>query len=350
MVVQTLRQVDAAPAGQAFRFSAHAPEDKVLSGVAVIIPYYQVRPGLLRNALTSVFQQEGIARPFVYVVDDASPAPSEAELSDLPVPWQQSVRVLKQRNAGPSAARNLALQSLGPDTEYVAFLDSDDRWHPNHLRYALAALTHPEAVRNQTNLYFCNRWIDEEQISGLDWRRDKFLPELHPLIPEQNTFLIKDGFFRTIMSSLVHTSGVVYRYSAHQMKRFDTSISRAEDYHFFLSLMAEDRRAAFCLDAGFKVGRGVSISRSEWGTVANLRAASDMPQALRSILAIPGLPHPEQQEVTAAIIQARRDLAAEILHHLRRFRISACLRAMRRDLAVTSALAVVFYGALVRAR
>jgi succinoglycan biosynthesis protein ExoW len=350
MMVQTLRHADAAPPGQACRLSARAAEDTRMPGVAVIIPYYQVRPGLLRKALASVFQQQGIARPFVYVVDDASPAPAEAELADLPVSWQASVRVLKQRNAGPSAARNRALQALGPDTDYVAFLDSDDQWHPHHLRYALAALTHPEAVRNQTHVYFCNRWIDEEQISGLDWRRDQFLPELHALIPEQNSFLIRDGFFRTIMSSLVHTSGVVYRYSAHRRKRFDRSISRAEDYHFFLSLMAEDRGAAFCLDAGFTVGRGVSISRSEWGTVASLEAVSDMPKALRSMLRIPGLPRREQQEVTAALAQSRRDLAAEILHHLRRFRISACLGAMRRDPAVTPALAAVFYGALARVR
>jgi glycosyltransferase involved in cell wall biosynthesis len=48
------------------------------------------------------------------------------------------VKYVWQDNAGPSAARNLGLRQAGQ--EYVAYLDADDRWLPQHLEYKLARL------------------------------------------------------------------------------------------------------------------------------------------------------------------------------------------------------------------
>src|SRR5262249_33281522 len=44
--------------------------------------------------------------------------------------------VCAQRNAGPAAARNLALHQAGG--ELVAFLDADDRWLPHYLETLVA--------------------------------------------------------------------------------------------------------------------------------------------------------------------------------------------------------------------
>lgn len=314
-----------------------------MSSLKVIIPYFQAKPGLLRRALVSVFEQVDVPIFVVHVVDDESPLPAETEIAGLPAQWLSSIRVMKQRNAGPSVARNLALQSLDTDTEYVAFLDSDDKWRPHHLRSALQALTQGRAIQDQANFYFCNRWIEEESISGLDWRRDKFFPELLALPAPQDTFLIKDGFFRTIMSSLVHTSGVVYRFGPHREKRFDTSLHRAEDYQFFLSIVTEDRGAVLCTEPGFDVGRGISISRTDWGTVANLKASSDLPKALRSMLALPGLLPEEREEISQRLRSIVTDLATEVLHSLRRGRLPICLRVVLDNPSVAPAMARVLF-------
>lgn len=105
---------------------------------AVIIPYFQRQPGILAAALRSVAAQDAAVPVTVYIADDESPAPPEPEVAAVDWPAHCRVRILRQRNGGPGAARNLALDALG-DERYVAFLDSDDCWHPNHLGAALRA-------------------------------------------------------------------------------------------------------------------------------------------------------------------------------------------------------------------
>jgi glycosyltransferase involved in cell wall biosynthesis len=89
---------------------------------SVIIPTYN-RAVLLTEALASVFAQE--YRDFeVIVVDDGSTDDSESVVRK----FGASVRLLRQQNRGPGAARNLGIaEARGM---YVAFLDSDDLWFP----------------------------------------------------------------------------------------------------------------------------------------------------------------------------------------------------------------------------
>ena len=77
------------------------------------------------------------------VVDDGSTDGSLEELAGLPsTPFP--VRVLRQTNAGQSAARNAAARvAVG---ELLAFLDQDDQWHPRHLEELAAPLATDPAV------------------------------------------------------------------------------------------------------------------------------------------------------------------------------------------------------------
>ena len=85
---------------------------------AVIIPYFQRQPGILANALRSVTEQDMKAPISVYIVDDSSPAPPEPEVAAVEWPAHCTVKILKQPNGGPGAARNLALNNLA-DESYV---------------------------------------------------------------------------------------------------------------------------------------------------------------------------------------------------------------------------------------
>ena len=71
------------------------------------------------------------------VVDDGSTDGSMEVLAGLP-PTSFPVRVLRQANAGQSAARNAAAREA--QGEYLAFLDQDDHWHPHHLEELVAPL------------------------------------------------------------------------------------------------------------------------------------------------------------------------------------------------------------------
>jgi len=109
--------------------------------VSVIIPVFNGRR-FLRAALLSVLAQS-LPPCEVIVVDDGSTDDSLTELEGLsPGPW--ALRVLRQANAGQSAARNLAAREAAG--EYLAFLDQDDVWQPLHLETLIAPLLADPAV------------------------------------------------------------------------------------------------------------------------------------------------------------------------------------------------------------
>jgi succinoglycan biosynthesis protein ExoW len=114
-----------------------------MSSVSVVIPYYQRRAGLLAKALESVSGQTAFDRiDAVIVVDDESPRSAELDLGELNRDDRilQKLTIVSQKNAGVSRARNAGLDRVMPHVEYVAFLDPDDVWLPEHLALSLAGL------------------------------------------------------------------------------------------------------------------------------------------------------------------------------------------------------------------
>jgi glycosyltransferase involved in cell wall biosynthesis len=92
---------------------------------SVIIPAYN-RAGLIGQTLDSLLVQQDIAREDleIIVVDDGS---TDGTL-DIVAGYGDRVRILRQANRGPGAARNAGLRVAAG--EYAAFLDSDDVWFP----------------------------------------------------------------------------------------------------------------------------------------------------------------------------------------------------------------------------
>lgn len=108
------------------------PERTALT-VSVIIPTYNRRKDVF-GAIESVFAQS-LPVLEVIVVDDGS-TDGTADLVEQH--YGQRVRLIRQANAGVSAARNMGIrQSRG---EWLAFLDSDDRWSPEKLELQFAAI------------------------------------------------------------------------------------------------------------------------------------------------------------------------------------------------------------------
>ena len=95
--------------------------------VSVVIPAFQCAD-YITATLKSVLAQK-FTQFEVVVVNDGSPDTDalERELK----PFLDSIRYLKQQNGGPSAARNLGVREARG--RYIAFLDSDDLWLPDHL-------------------------------------------------------------------------------------------------------------------------------------------------------------------------------------------------------------------------
>ena len=102
--------------------------------VSVIIPVFNVAP-YLREALDSVVQQTWPHLEII-IVDDGSTDGSGKICDEYRA--DARVQVIHQENRGLSAARNAGLDRAAG--EYIAFLDSDDAWHPDFIRKLMGAM------------------------------------------------------------------------------------------------------------------------------------------------------------------------------------------------------------------
>jgi hypothetical protein len=103
------------------------PADVTPADVAVVIPAFNRRCSVGR-AIASVAGPEGGPGSLVVVDDGSTDGTAAAARSAIAEAGILRARVIRQSNAGPGAARNAGAAAV--DTDYVAFLDSDDHWYP----------------------------------------------------------------------------------------------------------------------------------------------------------------------------------------------------------------------------
>lgn len=258
--------------------------------VAVVIPYYQERPGILSRALSSIAAQVAVDAIDVLVVDDGSPAPPAPELAAATLPAHVRVRVLAQPNGGPARARNAALNAIGEDATFIAFLDSDDEWLPTHLCNAIAALG------SDNHFYFANFREPGAQHDafGSDGRLQR---SDHPALPVgSNCHQYSGSLAKQIISAnVIETSTVVFRRARFGDLRFREDYSSAfEDYLFWLAVADRAPGVAFSWDVECQYGLGVNVWR---GT------GFGSPRAFRNLLAQCRYVKEIQQRPEAATIE-----------------------------------------------
>lgn len=109
--------------------------------MGVVIPTYE-RVDETMRAVRSVLAQT-VPAEHVVVADDGSSDETVQELSKALAPLQVEL-VRAPRSAHPGRTRNAGLAVL--DTQWVAFLDSDDTWAPAKLERQLSAVCSGVAV------------------------------------------------------------------------------------------------------------------------------------------------------------------------------------------------------------
>lgn len=122
------------------RFVADAAASQQLPLVSVIIPAYKAAQSIPAT-LDSVFAQT--FRNFeIIVVNDGSP--DTLELETALEPYRTRITYFRQENQGPAGARNTGIRAARG--EFVALLDSDDLWEPEHLEAQLAVLQRDPSI------------------------------------------------------------------------------------------------------------------------------------------------------------------------------------------------------------
>ncbi|MBU2869209.1 glycosyltransferase family 2 protein [Colwellia sp. E2M01] len=99
-----------------------------MSLVSIITPSYKSKAIILETLLS--IEKQTYKDFEVLIVDDASPDGS-ADYIEQNLPDNRFKIIKLDKNVGAAEARNVAVRKA--TGKYIAFLDSDDLWHPNKL-------------------------------------------------------------------------------------------------------------------------------------------------------------------------------------------------------------------------
>lgn len=279
------------------------------NSVAVIIPYYQKRKGLLADALRSVFAQTAQNVACIIVVDDGSPHPASAELMDFNPVERSRIVLIEQQNAGVSAARNSGLDSLPPNIDLVAFLDPDDRWSPGHIANALAAFEHGAMF------YFSDFQRDNSDKTRFE--RSRLSPDPTTRLPTGDNLYRYSGslVFDLVRFTMVGTSTVIMHRRLINNHRFWREVSAFEDLLFWVTcLFSHEDNVYFSTncEAFYRSTDGL-LSSAVWGSSRVLESISDHLRILHKLTAFAIGNTPFQDW----IIMERRRLGHEFFINLR---------------------------------
>jgi glycosyltransferase involved in cell wall biosynthesis len=126
------------------------PETTSLPLVSIMMPAYNVEK-FIGQAIESVINQTYPQWELI-LVNDGSKDGTANVIANYRDP---RIKVISQLNGGESVARNTALKAV--KGEYLAFLDADDIFLPNHLELALGyLLAHPESDAVYSDGHYCD--------------------------------------------------------------------------------------------------------------------------------------------------------------------------------------------------
>lgn len=237
--------------------------------VTVILPTWN-RADWLQKSIESVLVQT--FRDFELVVVDDFSTDSTAEILAA---YSGKIRsIFLTKNRGVSVARNAAISTS--DSEWIAFLDSDDFWHPEKLQKQIAQTKN----RPECPIHFTDEiWIRKGVRVNPKKKHQKkegwiFKPSLELCLISPSTVLLRRELFE------IH--GL-----------FDETLPICEDYDLWLRLTAKHPVALLNEKLMTRHGgHADQLSRSDWG-IDRYRV-----QSIRKILKTESL-RPEDR--TAAI-------------------------------------------------
>lgn len=280
--------------------------------IAVIIPFYQRSEGLLARAIGSVLMQRDAGDVHIVVVDDTSPVSASQEIERLGPATRFPISVLVQPNAGPAAARNRGLDSLDEGIRRVAFIDSDDVWHEDHLMHA------GRAMDMGFDFYFANLLHPGQEVGAFE-RAGRLDSSAHPRLDDALPLFAYRGdmFDQIISGNVIGTSTVVYDFHRFRAQRFDEAFySAGEDYLFWISCAKAGARFCFSSEIEARYGFGVNVySGSSWGTEGFLERVHNELRYRKRLLQYDLSPK-QRDLVEEKIARLRCEFASDLIHRL----------------------------------
>ena len=188
--------------------------------ISAVIPLYNGAP-YIEQALHSVFAQT-VPPAEIIVVDDGSTDDGVAIVERLAA--AHPIRLYRKPNGGQSAARNYGIARA--HGEFIAMLDQDDAWYPNHLE----RLAQPFVEPRQRELGWVYSNLDEIDVTG-QRITNMFLSSFPTQHPKRDIFacLRADMF-------VLPSASLILRRAFDAVGGFDETLSGYEDDDLFLRL------------------------------------------------------------------------------------------------------------------
>lgn len=195
--------------------------------ISVIIPVYNGRK-YLKEALESVARQTLLPVELI-LVDDGSSDDSLELLQEMELPFP--VIKIRQDNGGQGAARNHG--SRLAQGKYLAFLDQDDRWYPEHLE----KLVQPFSKMRRIGWVYSN--LDEIDRQG-QLVSISLLNRLSSRHPKTNLIdMLSHDMF------ILPSASIILKEAFDSVNGFDTRLRGYEDDDIFLRLFRKGYRNVF---------------------------------------------------------------------------------------------------------
>jgi glycosyltransferase involved in cell wall biosynthesis len=235
-----------------------------MPAVSVIVPLYN-KARYIERALVSISAQTFTDLEII-VVDDGSTDNG----GDVASRHKDArVRVVRQENQGPGAARNRGIMLSG--SPLIAFLDADDEWMPTYLEQGIEAMAR---AGTDVAAHTC-AYIDEPagKNSARLWLNRGFAAGIHRISADTPaTTLLHRVAFMSPCTTMVRAE-VVRRLGGF----YSTDACRyAEDAHLWLRVLLREP-VSFSLEPHVRIYRDAS----------HLSAATRVPRPLEPFLAHP---------------------------------------------------------------
>lgn len=194
---------------------------KNYASVSVVIPCYRCSETIER-AIDSVYNQELL--PFeVILVDDFSNDETLSFLYELsrkyPLDW---IKIIESPiNLGPGSARNLGWNMSTQD--YIAFLDSDDSWHPSKISIQYS-------------------WMSKNPDVALTGHNTEVAITNNKQVLIESSDFYGVGKYKLLIGNRFSTTSVMLKRTLKQ--RFPSGRRYSEDYSLWLDICFSDEKCA----------------------------------------------------------------------------------------------------------
>ncbi len=144
-----------------------------MPAVSVIIPVYNSATFIEKTILSALSQTYTDIE--VIAVDDGS---TDGSCEIIKRFTDSRLKLIKQKNAGVSAARNTGIQNS--KGEFIALLDHDDLWYPEKLEKQIPLLEKSSDV----GLVYSNASYIDAEGNQIDWQPPQFEPHRGNVVVE----------------------------------------------------------------------------------------------------------------------------------------------------------------------